>query len=147
MTRVVFHVVLILLLATATFLHAITKSIGPDGINSVNLPFSGAGIGIGQVEPGRSGKPNFDSAANSHPEVDPEDVFLRNGPVQANMKLGSGHATTVAGVMISTDITDADQDFDSPTGVAGGAKLYSSATDVEQGNGQIEAAVAVAAHC
>src|SRR5262245_7929523 len=53
------------------------------GINSQSLmtpdrvALTGEGVGIGQAEPDRPGKPGFDNAANSHPAVRPQQVYLR----------------------------------------------------------------------
>jgi subtilisin family serine protease len=91
------------------------------GINSQGLGLDGTGIRIGQVEPNRPGRaadPPGDAAANTHPNVNPTEVFVRDmAPVtDANI---DAHATQVAGVMISTHATH--------RSVAPGAMLYSSA--------------------
>jgi hypothetical protein len=39
------------------------------------LILNGFGIGIGQVEAARPGKPNFDDADHSHPDVNPDQVY------------------------------------------------------------------------
>jgi hypothetical protein len=82
-----------------------------------------------EVETGRPGLPGFDNAMNSNLTVVPEAVFVQNGGATANMNIGFGHATEVASVMISADITDPDMDGDAPTGVAHGADLFASAYD------------------
>jgi len=93
-------------------------STGVNGINSQGLGLTGAGIGIGQVEEDRPGKPGFDNVANSHPNVIPVGVFVQNGAAVANANTGN-HAEQVAGVMISTDATH--------KSVVPSAELYSSA--------------------
>jgi hypothetical protein len=133
---------LILLLATS--IQADTRSIGPEGINSDGLGLTGAGVVVGQVEPGRPGDvDNGDNAANRNSKVNPADVFIQNNPANptANAEVRE-HATEVAGVIISTatdDTTPNDPAFDpvnpqlfttndvEPRGVAPGASLYSSA--------------------
>jgi hypothetical protein len=79
-------------------------SIGPNGINSVGLGLTGAGIGIGQVEEDRPAKPLVDSPMFVDPTTVPADVFRRNGAAVPNANLDD-HAQQVAGVMISTDGT------------------------------------------
>jgi hypothetical protein len=126
-----------------------TETIGPDGINSAILGLTGAGISIGQVEVNRPGKriadggPDMPAKANA--TIVPEQVFLRNGMAVADMNI-SEHAEQVAGIMISTDVTDgtappAVVNGIAPTGVATGADLYSSAYNVPIGPGQPEAAL------
>ena len=110
-------------------------SIGPNGINSAGLTLpdgttllTGDGILIGQVETSRPGVEGTDSPANVNSFVDPFRVRLQdNDPIVANSNIGTGHATRVAGVMISTDAVDSDSDGDAPLGVATGADLSSSA--------------------
>ena len=64
--------VLILLLASS--IHADTRSIGPDGINTDGLGLTGAGVVVGQVEEGRPGDvDNGDNAANRNSKVNPAD--------------------------------------------------------------------------
>jgi hypothetical protein len=46
------------------------------GINSAALPLNGDGISIGQVEPLRPGKPDFDNALNSNFGTRPADVYI-----------------------------------------------------------------------
>jgi len=121
----------------ATIARASLDSIGPNGINSVGLldfdgvPLTGSGVVIGQVEQGRPGDEQVgDDLAHRNTTTDPTDVFLQNNPGDpppndANVR---NHAQQVAGVMISTDISDLppNNDGDAPKGVATGALLYSS---------------------
>jgi len=139
MARTSFSLVLACALVTSKCAMASTDSIGVNGINSAGLltatgtPLTGAGIGIGQVEVGRPGDPSFDSMGTLfHSAVNPAGVYYRNpGPTQnfnATMNgtnAVSQHAVLVAGVMISSDISDPDMDGDSPTGIAPSAMLYS----------------------
>ena len=122
-----------------------TKSIGPNGIDAVGLhDFSGSllngdGAVIGQVEGYRPGKPYFDDGDPTliNSTVTPDDVFFRHTATfpptpldftptanQANQVFN--HAVRVAGVMISTDNSDPDDDGDSPIGVAPAAGLFSA---------------------
>ncbi len=113
-------------------------SAGPAGINARYLGppdtviLNGSGVGIGQVEPVRPGKPGFDNAANSHPDVTPTAVFLRNGPAVANANTHN-HAESVAGVMIANGPSD--------KGVSYEASLFASAYNVPALPGQHEAAI------
>ena len=110
-------------------------SIGPNGINSAGLtlpdgatPLTGDLIFIGQVEEIRPGVEGTDLPANVNSSIDPFRVRLQDDdPIVANSNIGAGHATRVAGVMISTDAVDSDSDGDAPLGVATGADLSSSA--------------------
>jgi hypothetical protein len=105
------------------------ESIGMNGINSVDLPLTGAGIDIGQVEIGRPGDKDIDthplSANLYHTDVNPADVFRRhpdNVTFVANADSGgevSAHAVQIAGLMISTHAT--------ARGVAPDAELFSVA--------------------
>lgn len=115
-------------------------SIGPDGINSVaatlpsGLPLSGFGINIGQVETARPAIPMTDSNANEN--ISPTNVTLLDGQtISANMDLGTGHATRVASVLISTETMDTSvpPNGDAPLGVAYGATLSSSAYLIDGG--------------
>jgi len=113
--------------------YASLLTIGPDGINSVNLTLAdgvtrldGAGIGIGQVEPGRPSKMGVDTLGDLHDSVNPTAVFRQDGTPTAADLIDTNptdvdffdHAMQVAGVMISTDPV--------AKGVAPGASLYSS---------------------
>jgi hypothetical protein len=99
------------------------------GINSTNLTrfngttiLTGAGIGIGQVEPHRPGDEDaFDDAAHRNSSVNPEAVFRRDGNSTPNEMGTEHHGSWVASVMISTAAVT--------RGVSTGAKLYSSQTD------------------
>ncbi len=124
--------VIVLTVAMNAPVFADDPSTDPNGINSQGLGLTGAGIGIGQVEPGRPGKPGFDNAANSHPKVTPTGVYLRNGAAVANANTGN-HAEQVAGVMISTDATH--------KSVASGAKLFSGADSATGPNFDPESAI------
>ena len=88
-----------LTLLLTSSIHADTRSIGPDGINSDGLGLTGAGVVVGQVEPGRPGDvDNGDDAAHRNSKVNPTDVFIQNYPANptANAEV-SEHATEVAG--------------------------------------------------
>ena len=112
----------------ASSINADTRSIGPAGINSAGLGLTGAGVRIGQFEPGRPGDAgNGDDAAHRNSTTNPADVFIMNnsGNPLANAEVAS-HAQEVAGVMISTSMVDGtgiDDDGDplangiAPTGV------------------------------
>jgi hypothetical protein len=118
-------------------------SIGPNGINSVGLvdfdgtPLTGAGVVIGQVEPGRPGDADVgDDLAHRNTTTNPAGVFIQNNPDDPPPNTNvSDHAQEVAGVMISTDATDGNSPPDdpnvingiAPTGLATGAALFSSA--------------------
>lgn len=52
-------------------------TISSDGINSAGLGLSGAGIGIGQVEPMRPGVPGTDPAGSVHTSVVPAGVSVK----------------------------------------------------------------------
>lgn len=94
-------------------------STGANGIRSQGLGLDGSGAKIGQVEPNRPGRPGFDNAANSNPQVTPAGVFVRDQAAVANANTDN-HAENVAGVMIAKGVG-------APTSVAPGASLYSSA--------------------
>ena len=107
-------------------------TIGPDGINSVNLTLAdgttlldGSGIGIGQVENSRPARMGTDTPVDLNSSVNPTAVFRQDGvPTAADLTVGSGtisagHAMRVAGVLISNDPT--------AQGFAPAASLYSTA--------------------
>jgi hypothetical protein len=111
------------------------QSIGPNGIQSAGLmlpngqPLNGNLVRIGQVEGHRPASPSVpDDDANA--SVVPFQVTLQDGDmVTANMNLGDGHPTRVAGIMISTDAVDSSvpTNNDAPLGVSPNARLFSSA--------------------
>ncbi|BBO31566.1 S8 family serine peptidase [Lacipirellula parvula] len=80
-------------------------SIGPDGIKSKATGLTGAGVLIGQVEPGRPGQPGVDNGMYTHAQTQPFAVYAGNGSDSPNSALVQGaigaHATEVAGVMIA----------------------------------------------
>ncbi len=106
-------------------------SAGPFGIDAIGLGLTGAGVGVGQVEPRRTGNPSFDGNAALHnDDVDPNDTFFVDlslgtpsftPTANAGFQLDS-HSIQVAGNIIST-ATGAG----STRGVAPGAGLFSSA--------------------
>ncbi len=111
--------------------YASVTSISPDGINSINLPLTGAGVSIGQVEYRRPGKFGFDDGAHSNFGTVPAAVFIEDGVVQPTMNSDAEllydtppeqHATWVAGVMIGKDPI--------APGVAEDAALYASGGDI-----------------
>jgi len=117
------HLILGIVLGSLIPYHAKAgiNSIGPNGINSASLGLTGAGIAIGQVEPGRPGMMGFDTdsmCCNS--TINPTAVFRRDQNATPDDSLRP-HSLWVSGVMISTDPI--------AQGVATGAALYSSATD------------------
>lgn len=101
----------------ASFALASDISTSASGINSQILTQTGANIGIGQVESGRPGT-TADGPGNFHADVVPTGVYqLNGGPSVSDV---NGHATQVAGVMISKDSGDLQ-------GVAPSARLHASA--------------------
>ncbi len=65
------------------------NSTGQRGIDARGLGFTGQGVFIGQVEHARPGLRGtvdlpFDSNANSHPDVNPDDVFFQDQPAVRN---------------------------------------------------------------
>jgi len=104
------------------------RTIGPDGIDSKSTGLDGSGIEIGQVEPGRSGKPGYQILPNP-PEpaasnTNPAGVYFRAAPGMALPDEADGdHATQVAGIMIG-DNTVGGGAFE---GVAPKANLHSGA--------------------
>jgi hypothetical protein len=83
------------------------------------LGLTGANATISQTETSRSSLWAFDLPANSHTNVRPTAVYVQNGAPVADANIGGGHATQVAGVMISTHGVN--------LSVASGAPLHSSA--------------------
>ncbi len=112
---------------TPSLIVADNASTGGKGINSQGLGLTGTGINIGQEEIWRSGKPGFDNAGNSHPDVVPTAVFLGSGAAVANSDT-SDHAESVAGVMIGTDGVE--------KSVAKDAHLHSSCRNTADGGGE-----------
>ncbi|MCI0640779.1 MAG: S8 family serine peptidase [Gemmataceae bacterium] len=89
------------------------------------FPLTGVAIGIGQVEPGRPGKPNApinDSVPNfAHNDVVPAAVFRQaQNPTQNSPAEIDGHAERVAGVMIANNATNTHE------GVAPSAELFAA---------------------
>ena len=125
-------------LVLAASAQASTDTIGPNGINSVALGLTGAGVVIGQVEQARPGDVDIgDDPNHSNTTTDPAGVFEQDNPgVPPDDDEVRNHAQEVAGVIISSDATDGvGVDIHgnpltngiAPTGVAMGASLYSSA--------------------
>lgn len=129
--------------------YASLESTGPNGINSSGLGLTGNGVGIGQVETSRPGDPKDDSMPGPpgfdtsffrfNSSIDPERVFYASidppitgtlsfsATANAASETGLGHATAVAGVMISTDTTLVGND--STVGVSPQADLFSAGND------------------
>lgn len=122
-----YSVILLVLLSRIAI--ADVRTIGPDGIDSKATGLDGStadadapGIEIGQVEPLRSGKPNYgfppEPAASN---TKPAGVYFRAAGGMANPTEADGdHATQVAGIMIG-DNTVGGGVFE---GVAPNAKLH-----------------------
>lgn len=89
--------------AFATLMHSAHASVDTNssaGINSAILDLNGDGVYIGQVEPLRPGKPEFDDASNSNFGTKPVAVYLlddREMPTGAN---GNGN-----GIVDTADYT------------------------------------------
>ncbi len=100
--------------------HADVATKGSDGINSLGLGLTGAGVAIGQIERGRPGKHNFDSWDSISSAFDPAAVFqVAQPPLQDTfVDFQDAHATKVAGVIVS--------DSQVLASVAPGANLYAS---------------------
>lgn len=125
---------LLLLSAFCSMASADSVSAGPDGINAFGLNLiglDGTGVTVGQVEELRPGDPARDLDANHNDFVTPSRIYfedqLGEPPIDAN--IGDGHATRVAGVMISTDNTDPDMDGITPLGFSRGISLESGVYD------------------
>ena len=120
--------ILLVLIAKVALADAFT--IGPDGIDSKATGLDGSttdadspGIEIGQIESGRSGKPNYgippEPAASN---TNPAGVYFKTTAGMANPDEAEGsHATRVAGVMIG------DASIALFEGVAPKANLHSAA--------------------
>jgi len=116
----------VLLSMPVSFAMGSLETNGIDGINSASLNLDGTGISIGQIEPGRPGKPGFDDGSNSNFGTQPVEVYLLDGRVNPTANAmdelydlnGDPHSTWVAGVMISKD--------PAAPGVANEASLYAS---------------------
>ncbi len=117
----------------SVFAIADSYTAGTNGINSTSLNLlglDGSGVTVGQVEDVRAADPVLDADPLLHSDfVDPAQVRIQDdlGNPQPNMNIGDGHATAVAGVIISTDMRDPDGDGIVPSGVAQGVALNSSA--------------------
>ena len=79
-------VAMILTLRPYVIAIASEESIGPLGIDSASLALNGGDVGIGQVELGRPGSQNFDTAMGAgtlyHISVNPVQVFRRDHSVR-----------------------------------------------------------------
>lgn len=109
-------------------------SMGETGIDALklrNAPYDliGRKIAIGQVEIGRPGVFGFDKAVSWNPTTELERVFFRDGPAKTDTDVDA-HAAMVAAVMVSRDKR--------LSGVAPGARLYSSASGSPSKSGQAE---------
>jgi len=135
------------------------ETTGPNGIDSSGLGLTGNGVGIGQVEIGRPGDPkdnsqpgppypDFDTiTARLNDAIDPERVFFTTvdpntgtpsftATPNAVGETGSGHATRVAGVIISTDT--AIVNGDTAIGVSPQADLFSTGLAVSSGQDPLD---------
>lgn len=116
-----------------------TNSVGLLGANAIGLGLTGDGELIGQVEPGRPGKPGKDAATWYHTQVQPTQVYAGGIVDGANSLFVQGdigeHATQVAGVMIAKS-TKFDNTPGDPTliGVAPNAQLHSAAMSGARAN-------------
>lgn len=127
----------ILLLLIGRIVLADARTVGPDGIDSKATGLDGSttdvdspGIEIGQVEPGRSAKPDYGTPPEPAASVTkPAGVYFRAAGGMALPNEADGdHATQVAGIMIG-DPTLAGGLFE---GVAPKANLHSGA--IGEGN-------------
>src|SRR5581483_4581840 len=80
---------------------------------------SGDGVGIGQVELDRPGRPKLDSTALANKDVVPTQVFIRTSPATKDVAIHP-HAESVAGVIIGAG-------KGALAGIAPKASLYSAA--------------------
>lgn len=78
------------------------NTIGPDGVDSAVTGLTGAGVLVGQVDIGRSGKFGYDSPAKSAMGTVPTGVYFRTsgGQDSADSSNVTEHATLVAGIMV-----------------------------------------------
>jgi hypothetical protein len=100
------------ILVFVTTCYGSVDSISEIGINSINIPYTGEGISVGQVDLTRPGTPDIDDGSNSNFFTTPEEVYLVDDRVEptpnAMDEIFRGnppvpHATWVAGVVISKD--------------------------------------------
>jgi subtilisin family serine protease len=124
----------ILVVGIAREAEASQDTIGPNGIRSAGLGLTGAGVVIGQVEPGRVGKvdpPGQDTAADCcNADVHIAGAYFKDAPASPNQGTFTDHAIAVAGVMVSRATTAPPPPappHSPPTGVATQAMLYSAA--------------------
>jgi len=122
----------ILLILVSRIAFADANTVGPNGIDSKATGLDGStadadapGIEIGQIEPGRSGKPNYgDPPEPAASNTNPAGVYFRAaGGMAMPGEADDNHATLVAGVMIG-DKTAGGGTF---VGVAPKANLHSGA--------------------
>ena len=100
---------------------------------------------IGQVEPGRPGKPGHDNEANCcDNDVNPFAVLTRVAQAQPNVGIEE-HALRVASVMISSQDTVGGAGISPPLGVAPNARLFSAAFLEDQPLIDLHQAAALAA--
>lgn len=102
---------LLLLLSVPAVAHADSNSNGPFGINAGwTLPgkvkVQGQGIGIGQVEPGRVGKPGYDVHPDDHHDAIKTFAVYNDGQLASPGDAIEEHATNVAGIMIADATED-----------------------------------------
>lgn len=109
-------------------------SIGPNGANALGLGLNGAGVLVGQVEPGRPGLPALDNAQNRNNSVTPAGVFEVNYGGVANRGTAP-HAEQVAGIMISQHAGNG--------GISPNALLYSSSINGNNANAQVDGMVSL----
>ncbi len=115
------YAAIVVILAANTAL-ASSFSISEFGIDSKSTGLDGTGVEIGQVEPSRSGKAEYDAPADSASNTKPAGVYFQGvGGMDSPGGHVDDHATRVAGVMIG-DAT-AGAMFE---GVAPKANLHSS---------------------
>ena len=118
------------------------SGVGTNGINAAGISkpgggiLTGAGIGLGQVEGARPGRPTAnagpDDMTNSAPTVVPAGVYMGTAIANTNGFRVNAHAQEVASIMISTN--------SNAPGVSPGALLHSGGYAVSS-TGQREAAI------